>query len=128
MSEFCLEFCMFLFKSSCRHEKISADVKAGYCPDCGEYVENHWFITKCPCCGRKHKTIIKNGKAVPLFKICENCGCSDYVTEEIDFPDIVNINYAAFTKTVVKFEEEQGVCAWLENSTGKINFLPLISA
>ena len=118
---------MFLFKRHCNHEKISAGIKAGYCPDCGEYVENHWFITKCPVCGKRHKTILKHGKPVPAEKFCSNCGAQEFITEEIEFPDIVSINYAVYKKEVVKQKPSQVINAWVEN-TGKIRILPMIPA
>lgn len=116
---------MFLFKKTCHHEKISACVKSGYCPDCGEYVENCWFVTRCPICGKRHKTIIRKGKPIPSDKFCSNCGCQEFVVEEIDFPDIVSINYAAYISKVIKIQTTQTVNAWVEN-TYKISLLPVI--
>ena len=114
---------MFLFKKTCHHEKISAFIKSQYCPDCGEYVENHWFITRCPICGKKHKTVIKNGKPVPAEKFCQNCGSQDFKVEEIDSIDIVSINYAAYiTKTVKKADNRLSI--YIEKA-GKINFLTI---
>ena len=38
---------MFLFKKKeCTHDKISPDKSGQYCPDCGKYVENKWFLVK----------------------------------------------------------------------------------
>ena len=117
---------MFLFKKTCRHEKMSAAVKYGYCPECGEYVENKWFVTRCPICGKRHKTVIKNGKPVPAEKFCHNCGCHDFIVEEIDIPDIVSINYAAYITVSVK-KSQDNITAWVENA-GKINFLNMMPA
>lgn len=117
---------MFLFKHSCRHEKISAGIKKGYCPDCGKLVENRWFVTRCPICGKRHKTVLKNGKPFPAEKLCSNCGTSEFQVEEIDFPDIVTINYATYISEIVS-EEKNSVQAWIENA-GKISFLPMIPA
>jgi hypothetical protein len=115
---------MFLFRKKCNHERFSAAVKSGYCPDCGEYVENKWFVTRCPICGKRHKTVIKNNKPVPVDNFCTNCGTEQFIVEEIEFPDIVSINYAAYITKSVKQKETGNTKAWIENS-GKIKFLTL---
>ena len=109
----------------CTHEKISAGVKAAYCPDCGEYVENHWYVARCKCCGIRHKTVIMNGKPVPDKHYCKNCGCEEYIIEEIDCPDIVTINYAALQKISFKKDAQTLVKAWIENKVQQnYGFLP----
>ena len=109
----------------CSHEKISTDTKAAYCPDCGEYVENHWYIARCKCCGVKHKTIVKNGNPIPIDNFCKNCGCDDYIVEEIDCPDIVSINYAALKRTSQKVNTKYLVKAWIGNKIQQnYGFLP----
>lgn len=118
---------MFLFKKTCHHEKISASIKSGYCPDCGEYVVNRWFIARCPICGKRHVTVVKKGKPVPSEKFCANCGCTDFIVEEIEFPDIVTINYACYISEIVKQPSVNTINAWVENA-GKISLLPLIPA
>lgn len=118
---------MFLFKKACRHEHISASVKSGYCPDCGEYFENHWYVARCPICGKRHKTVLKKGKPVPAETFCSSCGCQDFILEEIDFPDIVTINYAVYKTEIIKQKPTEVINAWVEN-TGKIKFLTLMPA
>lgn len=111
----------FLCKSSCKHDKINANMSAGYCPDCGEYVENHWFITRCECCGVKQTTIIKNGKAVSLSKFCKNCGSDSFEVEKLQQLDIVNIQYAVVQKCTRKREKESFIQTWIERA----NYSPM---
>ena len=55
-----------LFKKNriCTHDRVKPDCEFSYCPDCGELVENKWFITRCACCGVKLKATIKSGEVV----------------------------------------------------------------
>ena len=106
----------FLLKPSCKHEKIAPNVAAGYCPDCGEYVENHWYITRCKCCGVKQKTLVKNGKISTDAKFCRNCGSSTFVSEELNGIDIVNINYAIVLKQVVETQKPSFIQTWIEKN------------
>ena len=101
----------------CTHSKITPDIKAGYCPDCGEFVENHWYITKCKCCGRKHITVIRGGFVVPLNKFCKNCGSKSYTVEEIETPDIVTINYAIVQKKTQNRTVQTILQTWIEKNT-----------
>lgn len=105
------------FNPSCKHEKITAGLKSGYCPDCGEYVENHWFITRCSCCGIKQITVIRNGKAVSNVKFCRNCGSKSFKAEELDEINIVDINYAAVLKRTVKIDRQSFIQTWFEENT-----------
>ena len=61
-------------KRKCRHEKVSPCEDFAYCPDCGELIENRWYITRCSCCGLKIKAVLKNGEVIPEEKFCHNCG------------------------------------------------------
>lgn len=117
---------MFLFKKTCRHEHFLASAKSGYCPDCGEYVQNRWFITKCPVCGKRHKTILQKGKPVPAERFCTNCGCHEFKIEKIEMPDIVTINYAVYITESVK-QKQPTTNVWVENKD-KIKFLTLMPA
>lgn len=114
----------FILKS-CSHDKITPNIKSGYCPDCGEYVENHWYITRCQCCGIKQTSIIRNGKVVTLTKFCKNCGNNSYSTQELDTLDIVNINYAVVLKQTSRKQRTNIVQTWIEkNSYTPIKLLP----
>ena len=114
----------FLWKKSCSHDKITPNMVAGYCPDCGEYVENHWYITRCTCCGVKQKTLIRNGKVVACEKFCKNCGSSVFNVEELKEIDIVNINYAAVLKRTKEVKVKEFVQTWIENSYVPVKLLP----
>lgn len=113
-----------LIWKNCTHDKITAGMAAGYCPDCGEYVENHWYITRCECCGIKQKTLVKNGKIIKETRFCKNCGCSDFTIEELKTLDIVNINYAAVLKKAHKIKRSSVIQTWIENNCVPMKLLP----
>ncbi len=103
---------LFNFKKKCTHDKVPLDTDIGYCPDCGELIENHWYITRCACCGVKQRTTIKNGEIVPDVEFCHNCGSRGYTVEEIDKIDCININYAIVRKEIVKNEIQEYTQSW----------------
>lgn len=107
----------FLWEKTCPHEKITSFMKAGYCPDCGEYVENHWYITRCECCGVKQKTLVRNGKMVTSTNFCKNCGSNSFVIEELDCLDIVSVNYAVVQKQTRKISRPNVIQTWIEENT-----------
>ena len=90
-----LEF--FKKNKSCSHSKVRADVDFAYCPDCGELVENQWYLVRCACCGVKLRGMIKNGEIVPENHFCHNCGTRDYVIERINKINFIDIGH--FTKS-----------------------------
>ena len=102
------------FKSECKHERFSADKDIGYCPDCGELIENQWYIMRCSCCGVKHRAIVKNGKLVPLDKFCENCGGRDFIVERVDKINFVDINYAVLVKAVITNDIKPFTQSWVD--------------
>lgn len=114
----------FLWKPTCSHEKITPYLGAGYCPDCGKYVENHWYMTRCSCCGVKQKTLVRNGKVVASAKFCRNCGSSLFKVEKLNEIDIVNINYATVLKQVIKSKKQNFIQTWVENNYAQIKLLP----
>lgn len=119
---------MFNFNNSCKHEKILANMQKGYCPDCGEYVENHWYISRCACCGLKQKTTIFRGKIKADTKFCRNCGSSTFFEQELDKIDIVNINYAVLLKKISKRRLTGVIQTWIdENQHGALKLLPVYS-
>ena len=79
-------FLIDLFKShqSCTHKHVAIDQQYSYCPDCGELIENEWFITRCACCGIKQRAILKNGVIIPVDNYCRNCGGHEYTVEKLD--------------------------------------------
>lgn len=113
------------FKSSCAHEEISPNMISGYCPDCGEYVENHWYITRCACCGIKQKSIIRKNKIFSYTKYCRNCGSNSFMVEELDKITIVDINYAVVLKQVVEGRKQSFIQTWVErNNCSQMKLLP----
>lgn len=114
-----------LWKPSCKHDHIHPSIQAGYCPDCGEYVENHWYITRCECCGVKQKSLVRNGRVITDAHFCKNCGSSSFTVEEIDKPDIVNIRYAVVLKQVREIKKANLIQTWIEqNSCSPMKLLP----
>lgn len=113
------------FKPSCKHDEINPNMLAGYCPDCGEYVENRWYITRCACCGIKQQSIIRKGRVYSDTKYCRNCGCNSFVVEELDKINVVNINYAVLLKQVVSNKRQSFIQTWVEqNRCGNMKLLP----
>jgi len=94
----------FRRQNCCTHDHIAIDVPYAYCPDCGELIENEWFITRCACCGIKQKAIIKNGEIIPEANFCKNCGGNEYIVEKLEKINFIDINYAVLVKTVVHDE------------------------
>ena len=105
------------WQKSCPHDKITPNMSAGYCPDCGEYVQNKWFITRCSCCNIKQKTSVKNGKVITEAKFCRNCGSHSFIIEELNSLDIVNINYAVVLKQVLEIKRQSFIQTWIEENT-----------
>lgn len=112
-------------KTTCRHDKISPNMVAGYCPDCGEYVQNKWVITRCACCGAKQKTLVMKGKVVADAKYCRNCGSDSFVEEELESIDVVNINYAVVLKQTAQAKKQSFIQTWVEEGAfTQIKLLP----
>ena len=111
----------------CNHDHIPIDVQFAYCPDCGELVENEWFITRCAYCGIKQKAIIKNGEIMPDDKFCRNCGANEYIVEKLEKINFIDINYAVLVKTVIREDvpEENITQCWEEKSTNIPKLLQL---
>lgn len=105
----------FLKNKKCQHEKVSPDKDICYCPDCGELVENRWYITRCSCCGVKLKAIIKDGKVIPEEKFCHNCGGKKFDVEFIEKINFIDINYAVLVKTVIEPHIDELTQSWLEH-------------
>lgn len=116
----------FLWQPSCKHDKITPDMNAGYCPDCGEYVENHWYISRCECCGVKQKALVRNGKVITQTHFCKNCGSDSFISEELETLDIVSVNYAVVLKKAVETKKQSMVQTWIErNNYTPIKLLPI---
>ena len=105
---------LFNFNKECQHNKVPLDTDIGYCPDCGELIENHWYITRCGCCGVKERATIRNGEVVPEAEFCPNCGGKAYKIEEIEKIDCININYAIVVREIVKNEINEYTQSWVD--------------
>lgn len=121
---FILDF--FRRHHTCNHAHVSPSVQYSYCPDCGELIENEWYITRCACCGIKEKAIIKNGEIMPEANFCHNCGGNEYIVEKLDKINFVDINYAVLVKTVVPEDKIVEVTqSWEDKSANKQILLQL---
>ena len=110
-------FLMDFFKRhhTCTHDNVSPSVQFSYCPDCGELIENEWFITRCACCGIKQKAIIKNGEIIPEANFCHNCGGNEYIVEKLPKINFIDINYAVLVISVVLEDRMEEVTqCWVE--------------
>lgn len=115
-----LEF--FIKNKECKHAKVPPEKDITYCPDCGELIENRWFITRCGCCGVKLKSIIKNGEVVPEEHYCHNCGAKEYIVERVNKINFIDINYAVLVKTIIKPTVEDLTQSWVDaEEASKIN-------
>lgn len=103
------------------HSKIRPDADFAYCPDCGELIENRWFLTRCACCGVKLRAIIKNGEVVPEEHFCHNCGSKEFVIEKLEKISFIDIDYAVLVKAIVKNFAEENVQSWVDIKSANYN-------
>lgn len=89
-----------LFKTirECRHDNVSPDVEKAYCPDCGMFVENKWYLTRCSCCNIKRVSYSNFNMIRPVSKFCPNCGSKEYYMEELDHINFIDVNFAVIKK------------------------------
>lgn len=114
----------FLNNKSCAHEKITPNMISGYCPDCGEYIKNQWYITRCACCGIKQKTIVIKGKILADIKFCKNCGNNTFTAIELNGINIVDIHYAVLQKQTVVNKKQNFIQTWIDQNTYSPKLLP----
>lgn len=117
---------LFRKNRTCTHDRVRPDSEFCYCPDCGELIENQWFLTRCACCGVKLKATIKNGEVVPEAHFCKNCGAQEFVVEKIEKISFLNIDYAVLLKTVVKPTAAEKFQSWVDMKTSNqtLDMLP----
>ena len=108
---------LFNLKRTCHHTHVSPEADYAYCPDCGELIENQWYLVRCTCCGVKLKGMIKNGEIVPEKHFCHNCGTRDYVVERINKINFIDISYAVLVKSVVQNEDIDITQSWVDFKT-----------
>ena len=108
---------LFKIKKTCFHEKVHPSLTSAYCPDCGELINNEWYITRCSCCGIKLKTNLKNNEIVPLYNYCSNCGGKEFVVEKLESINFIDINFAVLFKRIVKREfKPNSIQCWQEKN------------
>jgi len=121
---FLLEF--FKSQNTCKHEHITPEQECGYCPDCGEFIQNEWYLVRCSCCGVKRKAMIRNGKVVPQDHFCHNCGENEVIIEKLDAINFIDIQYSALLKKVCKSETVNNFTqCWEEKTLNIPRLLPL---
>lgn len=108
------------FHKSCTHDKVPPDEDFYYCPDCGELIENQWYLVRCKSCGLKKIATVKNGEVVPLEHFCHNCGGEEYTIERLEKIDCININYAVLIKAIVTPEQQEYCQSWADAIHGAI--------
>lgn len=108
-------FNFFRIKKTCEHDKIPLDVEYAYCPDCGELVENQWYMVRCACCGVKLRGIIKNGKIIPEKHYCHNCGSNEFIVEKIDKINFIDIRFAVLRREVVISNIDECTQSWVDS-------------
>lgn len=101
----------------CTHDRVKPDAELSYCPDCGELIQNQWFLTRCACCGVKLKSTIKNGEIVPENHFCRNCGAREFVVERVKKINFIDIDYAVLVKTVIKPSVDEKIQSWVDLKT-----------
>lgn len=116
---------LFKFNKVCEHSKVRPEVDFAYCPDCGELIENRWFLIRCACCGVKLRGVIKNGKIIPSEHFCHNCGAGDFVVERISKINFIDINYAVLVKSIVQGgAADKFTQSWVETDFRTSNYRP----
>lgn len=95
-------FNLLKFTRKCTHEHVTPDKEYAYCPDCGKFIKNEWYITRCSCCGVKMRAMTKSGHVVPQMHYCSNCGCSDFTVEKLEKINFIDINFAVLIKRAVE--------------------------
>ncbi len=101
----------------CTHDRVKPDAELSYCPDCGELIQNQWFLTRCACCGVKLKATIKNGEIIPENHFCRNCGAREFVVERLKKINFIDIDYAVLVKTVIKPSVDEKIQSWVDLKT-----------
>ena len=112
--------------TECQHDKVSPVSDGEYCSDCGKYIVNEWYLTRCKCCGVKLQSVKKGSEVVPAENFCHNCGGNDYFVEKLSKIDFINIHYAVLIKKAQDdmVNNEMTQCWQDENNVNIGGFLP----
>ena len=108
---------LFRKKRVCRHTRVTPDAEFAYCPDCGELIENQWYLSRCACCGVKLKSVIRNNEIVPEERFCCNCGTRGHLIERLDKINFIDINFAVLVKATMPFGVRNYTQSWIEPET-----------
>src|SRR5574344_452622 len=107
----------FKVNKTCKHEHVKPDADFSYCPDCGELIENQWYIARCACCGVKLKANVnKYGEIISQENFCHNCGSKGYVIERLKNLNFIDVRYAVLVKAVITKEMMDFTQSWVDNS------------
>lgn len=98
----------------CTHDKMGLYSAEGYCPDCGEYIENQWYLVRCSCCGVKRIAMTKGTTVLPRETFCTNCGEHEYYIEKLNHVNFIDINYATVVQKIKKEQKNNLTQAWVE--------------
>ena len=115
------------FKRKCNHDLITPDMESGYCPECGEFIENQWYITRCTCCGLKLRTTQRGNSIEPQNTYCSNCGSTEFKVIKLEKINFIDINFAVLIKKVLNKEESDRIFTqcWQEKTNEKPKLLGL---
>lgn len=106
----------FFRKNRCKHLKVPANIEAGYCPDCGEYIENRWYLVRCKHCKIKRKAHLTSGNVLPDTQFCPNCGGILYEIEKLEKINFIDINFAVLKKEIVEIVKKIApITTWVED-------------
>lgn len=109
----------FKRQNECSHSRVTPDKESQYCPDCGKFIENHWYLTRCNCCNIKRHTIIKFGEILPETKFCPNCGAEHFRIEKVKSINFIDINFAILIKEVNEELSRIKCQSWIERENNQ---------
>lgn len=101
----------------CLHPKVTPEKDVCYCPDCGELIENRWYICRCACCGVKLRAVIKGKNVIPEEHYCHNCGAQRFLVERVDKINFIDINYAVLQKAIINPSFDEVTQSWIERQS-----------
>ena len=105
-------------RKKCNHDKIPANIEQGYCPDCGELIENQWYLVRCKHCKIKRKAYIAGENILPESHFCPNCGGILYEVEKLKKINFIDINFAVLKKEVIKTQKHYAPSTnWVEQTS-----------
>ena len=105
-----------LFKKPiCNHSKVPPNAEASYCPDCGEYIENRWYLVRCKHCKIKRKAHSVGDTVAPDTRFCPNCGGFLYEVERLEKINFIDVNFAVLKREVVNVMKKfASATTWVE--------------